>query len=347
MANEVGSAPRSTYPRNALELSLARIWEQLLQVDRVGIHDNFFDLGGDSITAMSLLARIVAETGHPLPGGGLLQAPTIAQLAATIARGFDPASWSPMVPIQKRGTARPLFCVHPGGGSVLCYLGLSQCLGEDQPFYALQAPGVDGILEPLTSVVEMAETYVAAIREVQPHGPYNIAGWSAGGVIAYEIAQQLLAAGEQVSHLGIIDSGVLYTLGILRAVSPDDQPGAFEMMGKCPADQIKVFRKRSARAKLIPDEADDEMAIQIMQLFQSNVQAIVSYRPEPFLGRVDIYQAEEALVRPKRQPFAEWQEFCTDIRLHSVPGNHLTMIHAPHVSGLATAMKEALTSSQV
>lgn len=342
MVTNTESSVQSTSPRDALELKLVRIWEQLLQVKSVGIHDNFFDLGGDSISAMALLARISQETNYPLPGGGLLQAPTIAELAATMSTEADPESWSPMVPIQRGGDETPLFCVHPGGGSVLCYLRLSQLLGKNQPFYALQAPGVDGIRTPLTSVDAMADEYVAAIRKVQPEGPYSIAGWSAGGVIAFEIAQKLASAGQEVSHLGIIDSGVLYTIGILRAVCPADQPGAFEIMGKSDAHQITEFRKRSAAAKLIPDEADDELAIQIMRLFEGNVQAIASYRAQPYSGRVDLYQAEEALVVKRRQPYSEWKGLCSDLHLHTVPGNHLTMIHEPHVNGLAGQLTNVL-----
>ncbi len=334
----------STAPRSALELTLRRIWEPLLKIAPIGIHDDFFKLGGDSISAMSLLALVAQETGYMLPAGGLLQAPTIAQLAAILTTDVEPGSWSPMVPIQRAGNRTPLFCIHPGGGNVLCYLRLSQYLGSDQPFYALQAPGVDGNREPLNTIQEMASEYIEAIREIQPHGPYAIAGWSAGGVVAYEIAQQLQAAGQTIAHLGIIDSGVLYTMGVLRAVCPQDQPGAFEVMGRTPSQQIKVFRVRSASAKLIPDEADETMAIRIMQLFQSNVEAVVRYRPQPYAGRVDLYQAEELMVPARRQPHTEWSGLCPQLHLHHVPGNHLTMIHEPHVQVLADRIAEVLDS---
>jgi thioesterase domain-containing protein/aryl carrier-like protein len=342
MAASPTPATECIAPRNPLELKLTQIWEQLLKVQPIGIHDDFFKLGGDSISAMALLALVAQETGQPLPAGGLLQAPTIAQLAATLSADVDPDSWSPMVPIQTEGSRRPLFCVHPGGGNVLCYLRLSQNLGNDQPFYALQAPGVDGIREPLSSIEAMAREYVSAIREVQPHGPYAIAGWSSGGVIAFEVAQQLHAAGEVVATLGIIDSGVLYTMGILSAMSPDGQPGVFEMMGKSSSQQVKEFRIRSASAKLIPDEADEAMAVRIMEMFERNVQATVNYRCADYAGRVDLYQAEELLVPSRRQPFAEWSNVCTHIHLHHVPGNHLTMVHDPHVQGLAAAISSVL-----
>jgi thioesterase domain-containing protein/aryl carrier-like protein len=332
----------SVAPRSAIELKLTQIWERLLKVSPIGIHDDFFKLGGDSISAMALLALVAQETGYPLPAGGLLQAPTIAQLATLLTVGADATTWSSLVPIQTEGKKPPLFCIHPGGGNVLCYLKLSKFLGNDQPFYGLQAPGVDGIRQPLETIEEMAREYVTAMRTVQPAGPYQIAGWSAGGVIVYEMAQQLTAANEVVSHVGIIDSGVLYTMGVLKAMSPEDRPGVFEMMGRTPSQKIKEFRIRSAAAKLIPDEADEDSAIKIMELFQSNVNAVCNYRLQPYGGRVDIYQASESLVPTRRQPFAEWSQVCSDVCLHDVPGNHLTMIHEPHVKQLATSLSSTL-----
>lgn len=342
MSTEVQSERPIVAPRNSLELKLLQIWERLLQTSPISVHDDFFKLGGDSISAMSLLALVAQETGCPLPAGGVFQAPTISQMAVLLTAAADPGLWSPVVPIQVHGVRPPLFCVHPGGGNVLCYLRLSNLLGTDQPFYGLQAPGVDGIRQPLHSVDEMAREYFQALRLVQPQGPYYVAGWSAGGVIAYDLAQKILAAGEQVAFLGIIDSGVLYTMGILKAMASGSGPGIFEIMGRSPSQNIDEFRRRTASAKLIPDEANDEMAIRIMQLFESNVRAVCYYRPQPYSGQLDLFQAADALVTSRRQPFAEWSEQCSNIRLHIVPGNHLTVIHEPHVQQLAGKLAEAM-----
>jgi thioesterase domain-containing protein/aryl carrier-like protein len=342
MASEVQPEPTIVAPRNSIELKLVQIWEKLLQTSPISVHDDFFKLGGDSISAMSLLALVAQETGCPLPAGGVFQAPTIAEMAVLLGAGADPSLWSAMVPIQPHGTRPPLFCIHPGGGNVLCYLRLSNFLGNDQPFFGLQAPGVDGIRQPLNTVDAMAREYFEAIRQVQPHGPYYLAGWSAGGVIAYDLAQKMLAAGEQVAHLAIIDSGVLYTMGILKAMATDNGPGLFELLGREPRQNIAEFRRRSATAKIIPDEADDEMAIRIMQLFESNARAVCYYSPRPYPGRLDLYQAAEQLVPSRRQPYSEWSQQCSDIRLHIVPGNHLTVVHEPNVQALAIELERAM-----
>ena len=239
--------PASGAPRDALELQLVRIWEELLDKRPVGVHEDFFQIGGDSVLAMSLLARIVNETGYNLPAGGIFQARTIAKLAAVLHEGCSPEAWSPLVPIQPEGSAAPFFCVHPGGGNVLCYLRLSQHLGADQPFYGLQAPGLDGICEPLNTVEEMAERYVAAIRRSYPHGPYALGGWSVGGVVAYEMAQRLRADGQEVRTLAIMDSGVLYACALITGLFPKGGPGALDIVRQPAADQVADFRGTAPR----------------------------------------------------------------------------------------------------
>jgi len=341
----VETVARHVAPRDALELKLVGIWEDLLDRRPIGVHQNFFELGGDSVLAMSLLARVIQETGYHLPAGGIFSAPTVGTLAASLRADADPDLWSPLVPIQTEGLRPPFFCVHPGGGNVLCYLQLSRDLGWDQPFYGLQAPGVDGIREPLTTVEEMAEEYVAAIREVRPEGPFCLGGWSVGGVIAYEMAQQLRAAGEEVAALAIMDSGVLYAIAIVAALFPKNQPGALELLRQPSAEQVADFRVRSAAAKLVPEEADDELAGQIFRLFTANMMAVLNYRAKPYEGRIDLFQARERIVRERFQPFGEWSRLCDDVRLHDVPGDHLTMIHEPHVSELAEQLGRCLVAS--
>jgi len=331
--------------RDALELRLKRIWEDLLSHRPIGVHDNFFDLGGDSVLAMSLMALVIQQTGSPISAAEIFRAPTISQLADTLRKELDPSDWSALVPIQPEGARPPLFCIHPGGGNVLCYLQLSRWLGPDQPFYGLQAPGIDGVREPLGSVREMAEEYVGAIRKTRPHGPYALAGWSVGGVIAFEMAQQFRAMGEEVSTLAIFDSGVLYTFGVVQAMFPQGQPGGFAFLRQPTTQQVAEFRIRSAPAKLVPDEADDAIAEQILRLFKGSVMAVIDYRPQPYDGTIELFQASKKLVRLQHQPFAEWSRVCNDVRVHEVEGSHLTMIHDPHVRGLADKLSRVLPAA--
>ncbi|HEY1229340.1 MAG TPA: SDR family oxidoreductase, partial [Ramlibacter sp.] len=213
---------------NPVEAVIAEAWRELLGVDEIGRDDDFFALGGHSLAAVRLFARIRKQWNVDLPLATLFQGSKLAGLSALVAHAGNldttmpdappaatppsnviplPRAWSPLVPIS-RGEAgrRPLFCVHGAGGNVLNFKVISDRLGPQLPFYGLQAQGVDGRLPPLTTVEAMAAQYIEAIRTVDPTGPYRLAGYSGGGVIAYEMAQQLRRAGAQVESILMIDT---------------------------------------------------------------------------------------------------------------------------------------------
>lgn len=193
-------------PRDALEIQLVRIWESVLKVRPLGIHDDYFALGGHSLGAVALFGRMREMLGRDLPLSTLLSAPTIAQQAELLRQeGWSP-DWSSLVPLQPGGSNPPFFCMHAVGGNVLSLRHLARHLGPDQPFYALQSQGLDGKETVPTTVEEMAAYYIDEMRTVQPHGPYLLGGQSSGGLVAFEVARQLRAAGEAVALLALIDS---------------------------------------------------------------------------------------------------------------------------------------------
>ncbi|HET7843662.1 MAG TPA: amino acid adenylation domain-containing protein, partial [Xanthomonadales bacterium] len=217
-------------PSTPLEHALAAIWCELLHVDQVGVTQNFFDLGGHSLLAVRMFHRAEQATGVNLPLATLFNAPTIADLARAFADAGaqladrapdvpeaavpveDP--WRPLVAMQAGNPSRsPLFLIHAVGGNVLNYQPLVKALGPAQPVYGLQSIGLDGRSAPLRNVEEMARTYLAAVRTVQPHGPYFLGGGSMGGLIAFEIAQLLAREGERVALLAMFDTygpGLVY-----------------------------------------------------------------------------------------------------------------------------------------
>jgi acyl carrier protein len=194
-------------PRDALELELAGIWRELFQLDSVGVRDDFFELGGHSLSAARLFAKIQKSFGKDLPPTALLEAPTIEQLAVLLRGTQEIPRWSSLVPIQTGGSRPPLFCMHAGGGTVLYYHDLARELGPDQPVYGLQAQGLYGGVPPHAEVEEMASHYIREIRTVQPQGPYFLAGFCFGGVLAFEMAQQFRREGAEVALLASFDGG--------------------------------------------------------------------------------------------------------------------------------------------
>ncbi|MCF2146968.1 amino acid adenylation domain-containing protein [Desmonostoc muscorum LEGE 12446] len=193
-------------PRTPTESTLAKIWAEVLNIEHVGIYDNFFDLGGDSLLTVHLMKQIHKHFERELPLSSLFLNPTIESLATALSSKADSLPWSPLVPIQPAGSSPPFFCIHPIFGVVFPYYELATNLGKNQPFYGLQPIGLDGKTAPLTHIEDMAAHYIEALRRVQPKGPYFLGGWSFGGWVAFEMAQQLQKSGEEVVLLAVLDT---------------------------------------------------------------------------------------------------------------------------------------------
>jgi thioesterase domain-containing protein/acyl carrier protein len=202
----ISAAHEFVPPRTETEKKVAAIWAELLNVEQIGIHDDFFDLGGHSLMAIKALSRIREEFSVDLPLATLLQAPTVAQLAALLHKGDFIPSWSLLVPVRAGGTKPLFFLMHALGGNVLDYRRLVNHLESDQPVYAFQAQGLDGNLIKDAALEEMAADYVAELRNFQPEGPYFLGGFCLGGLLALEAAEQLTAAGQKVALVIMIQS---------------------------------------------------------------------------------------------------------------------------------------------
>jgi amino acid adenylation domain-containing protein len=206
-APDWGGEPRGgdyLAPRDALELRLAGLWQELLPGHPVGVRDDFFELGGHSLLAVQLMARIQKSLGRSLPTATLLRHPTIERLAALLRDGGEPSARTALVEMAAAG-GRPFFCVHPVGGDVLCYVHLARHLATGRRIFGLQVPERNGEA-PWTTIEEMAAHYLDCVREVQPVGPYSLGGWSMGGMVAFEMARQLEIQGQAVDQVVLIDA---------------------------------------------------------------------------------------------------------------------------------------------
>jgi thioesterase domain-containing protein/acyl carrier protein len=192
-----------------MELALATIWRELLNVDRIGRHDNFFMLGGHSLLAVRMINQIKSLMGFKINLGSLFEAPTIAELVPRLltAGNIQEDAFDVLLPIKPRGTRPPLFCIHHGFGLSWCYIGLARHVHEDQPLYGLQARGFfNSNSQPAATVEDMALDYIDQIRRIQPHGPYHLLGYSFGCMVAHTMAAHLERQGEIVALLAAMDS---------------------------------------------------------------------------------------------------------------------------------------------
>ncbi|MEW5926225.1 MAG: amino acid adenylation domain-containing protein [Gemmatimonadota bacterium] len=352
-APEWGAAERAyVAPRTPAEEALAGIWAEVLGVDRVGVADDFFALGGHSLLAVRLLARVERATGVRLPLAVLFAAPTVEALAAELRRGRPEGEGSPLVPIRPEGEGTPLFLVHPVGGNVLAYAALARHLDPRRPVYALRSRGLAEGEAPAGSLDEMAADYLRALREVQPAGPYRLGGWSMGGVVAWEMARRLEAAGERVETLALVDSHLPALLGGPR---PDDErtrvrifaadlglpPGELDPAGEddgAGGSHLRRVLERAHAAGVLPADVDAGRMERLYAVFRGNLEALHAYPARPYGGAVLLLRAAER--DPSAADTLGWERVAAGgVELRTVPGSHFTLVREPHAAALAAALE--------
>jgi amino acid adenylation domain-containing protein len=370
---------RKVDPRTPLQALLVAIWSGLLGVTTIGIDDNFFELGGHSMLAVLLFAQIEKRLGKRLPLATLFQAPTVAQLAAVIQKDWT-SEWSSLVAINPVERAQdiskpPFFCVHALGGNVLEYYDLAKHLGADQPFYGLQSVGLDGSGAPHTRVEDMAAHYIKEMRELQPEGPYFIGGRSLGGMVAFEMAQQLKAQGQTIGLLALLDTypsgyaklfrneGTLRAalarawkrtkahLANLQTLSVNDGLSYLFKKARFAPRKLKsqVWRRLyNAYEKL--DQSFEILGRPLPRAFRDvkefNSLAVRDYTPKVYDGKVTLFWAS-ADLRTSIDLVEGWRALAGGgMEVHEIPGSHLDIIKEPHVGELATKLSSCLDRAQ-
>jgi thioesterase domain-containing protein/acyl carrier protein len=347
--------PRAAVPpRDEWEQRLAEIWQELLGHRAIGVHENFFDLGGHSLMAVQLLGRIHRAFGRELPLATLIQAATIAEIAERLRGASGPAANSVLVPIQPGGTRPPLFAVHGIGGGVLCYRALAELLGADQPFYALQAPALAGEAPTHLSLEEMATRYVRALRAVQPAGPYRVIGLSFGGNIALEMAQQLRRDGETVALLGMLDSkgpGYPRFPGKLARVWAHVRhfvqlpaPGRRHYLAVRARGARDLARRRFLRRWFQHvRHAEGALPRVLDDIGISHIQAGREYQRQPYAGSIILFQASHQPIGCIPEWDNGWSRIAlAGVRVYPVPGEHAEIVEEPYVRVLAEQLALAL-----
>jgi amino acid adenylation domain-containing protein len=341
-------------PRDASERLLVDIWEKVLGCNGVGIRDNFFDLGGSSFLAVSLMSAIEVHFGERLPLSTLLAGATVEQLAESLRERQRKQSWSPLV-VVGNGARTPLLFVHPVGGNVLSYYELARLLGPDQPLLMLQALGIEEGQFPFATVEELADYYLEAVRRERPAGPYLLVGWSFGGLVAYEMARRFDQAGEQVGMLVVIDIHANSSVpewvdevddaGLVEYIFADVvDVSAEEQRALDPGARLAYIVEQLQQSDYPLESTEAAHTRRLLQLFRSNTIAALKYVPQPFPGRIKLFRARDGSRQDDEQDSTlGWGELAGGgVELTWVPGNHQNIVSSPNVEVLAQCLSECV-----
>jgi amino acid adenylation domain-containing protein len=364
-----GLEARFEPPRTPTEKVLATIWAKTLRVDHVSRNDHFFRLGGKSLDAVKLFMEIEKEFGKRLPLSTLLQVPTLAQLANVLHEdGWEP-NWSPLVPIQPTGSRLPFFCMHAHRGNVLNYYPLAHYLGPEQPFYGLQARGLDGEVLGFRTFAEMAADYVREIQTVQPRGPYLIGGWCMGGYIALEMAHLLKAAGEEAALLVLIDTAhpryleflprttifhrlgyklferIDYEVSTVRTLSGRERLPHLWRKANAIIPPAQAFAERLIEVPLskLHLKVPHSRAYKLQCFYDMHDKAYKTYDPLPYQGRVVVLRSSKQPHGIHPDPALGWGDLLKgELELREIPGHYINLLIEPSVRLLAEELKNCL-----
>jgi amino acid adenylation domain-containing protein len=354
-------------PSTPTEQAMVTIWQDILGISRIGIHDNFFDIGGDSIRAVAVVAA-TRSLGIGISLRDIIQAQTVAQLselagsrvstdgsAQVTEPGELPVATHALVAIKRTGHKRPIFCVHPSGGTVRPYERMSRWLPLDQPLYGFQALGIVDGLDPSRSVEEAAYLYVTEMRAVQPHGPYTILSWSLGGVFAVEMARMLRQNGERIGGLVLMEPSFPDRKAFTRlrkALETYRLGGLIQdelaQSGVPPVARTRLENEFTALLNTAYfDDDDRKFGLNVpLRTQRALLEAFYRYRLGPYQGKLHLVVTEECLASSPESPsavagssFADylraWQSVATEVVVHQSAGVHESMFHEPHVRMLA------------
>jgi amino acid adenylation domain-containing protein len=356
----------SVAARDALDQMLLQIWSKVLGVKRLGLRDNFFDLGGHSLAAVQVMAEVKNLTGKTVPLATLFRASTVEALADILRQdGWKPL-WSSLVPIRPQGTKAPLFLVHGAEGNVLLYRQMTQYLDPEQPVYGLQSQGLKGNAEFATTFPEMAAAYIKEIRTVQPHGPYHLGGYCLGGVIALEIARQLTDAGEEVGNVMMLESYNLRSVSLknFRFQAPirclqNIWFHAANFFALRPAERWKFLQEKidiatgriGIRLKAVLHSlrnlgsAGTQDDYPHLRVKRANDDANWHYEPQPYDGRVTVIRPKCYFVGQKSEDFGWGGVVSGKLEVRELPVYPKAILTEPFCRELAEAMNESLRNA--
>lgn len=353
-------------PRNEQEEQLIKLWEEILEIRPISVTDDFFQLGGDSLAAVRLLTMVEERWGQSIPLMDLFAGCSVEKMALLLDKQEDDMPiGSSIVPIQVKGANPILFCVHPIDGKVVEYVYLSKCLGDLFPVYGLRFQQ-EALANPEMSIESLASRYVRDIRAVQPHGPYHLAGHSLGGLIAFEMAQQLHRAGQEIALLALFDTRhpTVMIRGLLRPERElyrlvyrvkksmrrreEFSEGGWKEYFQSRA-QKELDRLRRKVGKFIPALAVNQgRKTEEQQLRSQFMTARRKYQPALFPGKLTLFCAADQEEYGNQGQELGWSGLAEKgIDVYQIPGDHRTLMLEPQVSELALRLKKIITREEI
>jgi aspartate racemase len=366
-AKEIAAPEEYAMQKADVELRLVKLWETTLRVQPIGIDQNFFEMGGDSLLAARLFAQIGKAFQMDLPLATLLEAPTIRQLAAKIRSGKSRSPDSCLVAIQPKGTKPPLFCVHGHMGEIFYCWNLAHCMGPDQPLFGLRAKGLGGEL-PHHTVEEMAAHYLREIRAMQACGPYFLSGYCLGGMVAFEMARLLEHEGEEVALLMLFNAPAPGGL--------EGWPLRWSYLSKRVGHELGKLRTLRTREKLvILGHKTLALASLVIGNFKAavwgalpasitsregrerqrwlsvadiNVAAAKAYRPGAYAGQITLFSTKELASLYAIDAEAGWASLAAGgVELYTVAGDNNSMFDARFIDGLTQKLKSCIANANM
>jgi amino acid adenylation domain-containing protein len=336
-----------TTPRTETEKLVAEIWKECLNLDTIDIFSNFFEMGGHSLIAAKVMSKLEQKTGKRLPFASLFEYSTIEKLALLLKKDEKFITWDSLVPIKPNGNKTPLYIVHGAGLNVLIFHALAKNLDENQPVFGLQAKGLNGIDEPLETIEEIASYYINSIIKSCPDGPYALAGYSFGGIIAYEMAHQLTESGKKVTMVGLLDTNVnknsFYNNPIRKTIEKTKIKliNSFWVIGKMLSDWDHAKERLRTRKKGLlniyltykygKEKLHELNHNQPYKLDRINKLAGNKYQIVPRTLKVDLFRVDDKYnYRQDRKTLGWGKVALKGVEVHDIPGHHFELFSPPN-----------------
>ncbi|GAB1858555.1 amino acid adenylation domain-containing protein [Flavobacteriaceae bacterium MHTCC 0001] len=348
-----------TSPRTKAEQLVAEIWQDCLEIDNIDIFSDFFELGGHSLIAVKVMALIEERTGKQLPLSALLEYSTIEKFALLLDMDNHFITWDSLVPIKREGNKTPLYIVHGAGMNVLIFNALAKNLDNDQPVYGLQAKGLNGIDEPYGTVEEIAAHYVEAITKGNTKGPYALAGYSFGGIIAYEMANQMLNLNKKVTMLAMLDTyahpSYYYKSSIRKKIAFFNYKFKSNMfvikqmissskhLKERVNTQLKNIENFYLSIKNGKSKQHEIIYNQPYLLDKMNEIASNKYHLVPKNIKIDLFRVEDATYYMHDNEYLGWKEIALNgVDIHEIPGDHNELFSPPNDRKSAMILQDIL-----